>query len=75
MASHGAAGGSTRTTIKDFRVVKRLGKGAFGEVYKVRGPACLRRRGACGIWGSDIAPPSKRSCHRCNASRMGKCML
>ncbi|CAE7246958.1 Cdk5rap1, partial [Symbiodinium sp. KB8] len=36
MASHGAAGGSTRTTIKDFRVVKRLGKGAFGEVYKVQ---------------------------------------
>ena len=26
----------TKTTVKDFKVVKRLGKGAFGEVYKVQ---------------------------------------
>jgi len=26
----------SKTTVKDFKVVKRLGKGAFGEVYKVQ---------------------------------------
>ena len=46
MAARGGSVGEKRTGIKDFRVVKRLGKGAFGEVYKVRlldeGDSCER---------------------------------